>query len=165
MPTHSRLASVNRMASRPGMGWRLAVVAGCVAPTIVLAGCSPTSSPATTTSAAPPTAATGIGDDYCSVVIKVNTDAGTMINKTFVPSTNWSRAQVAVLVDWTLGHRIEFLNITPPELKQAVEAEMLWMQAIKEAGYDLAAKAPAGTAEAMGKITNYNLTQCGISYG
>jgi hypothetical protein len=31
--------------------------------------------------------------------------------------------------------------VTPPELKQAVEAELQWMEAIKAAGYDLAAQA------------------------
>ncbi len=156
----------------------MVVVAGCVAPTVALAGCWPFSSssidqgaptPAPTpaaTAAASPTPATGIGDDYCSVVIKVNTDVGTMVNKTFISTDKWSRAQVTALVDFTLGHRTEFLNITPPELKLAVEAELQWMQAIKDAGYDLyAPNAPAGTAEAMGKITNYQITKCGISYG
>ena len=182
MPALARLPSVDGMASRPGKGWRIAVVAGCVAPAVALAGCSPSSSspssisssssndpnastPAATAAATSPAVATGVSGDYCSTVIKVNNDAGTMRGKTFVPTDQWSRAQVAILVDWTLGHRTEFLNITPPELKQAVEAEIQWMQAIKAAGYDLAAQGPAGTADAMGKITNYQLTQCGISYG
>ncbi len=90
--------------------------------------------------------------DYCSVVIKVNTDAGTMVNKTFVPADEWTRAQVAALVDFTLTHRTEFLAITPAELKSAVEVELQWMQAIKDAGYDLQTQnVPAGIGDAMGE--------------
>ncbi|HKD96257.1 MAG TPA: hypothetical protein VKB69_01525 [Micromonosporaceae bacterium] len=176
MPAISGRRSVEIMASRPGRNWRMTVVAGCMTPTIALAGCSPSShhstsqgvsTPAATSAASTPpaTSGIGIGTDYCAFVIKVNTDAGTMVDKTFIPTDKWSRTQVASLVDFTLSHRTEFLDITPPDLRASVETEMQWMQAIKAAGYDLTADGPAGTADAMGKITNYQIEACGISYG
>lgn len=49
---------------------------------------------------------------------------------------------------------------------QAAHPGLGRMRRIKDADYDLHTKnAPAGTAEAMGKITNYQITRCGISYG
>jgi hypothetical protein len=119
------------------------------------------------TTAASPTAAaspTGGGKDYCSVVIEVNTQVGTMVNKRFKPTTEWTGDQIRALVDWTLSNRDEFLALTPPQLKQAVQVELQWDQSIKDHNYSLSAPAPPGTVEAFHKIGQYQTAVCGIQY-
>jgi hypothetical protein len=159
------------------MRLRAAVTVAFVVPAVALAGCWPFSSdsnkqaaptpPATATAAPPaasPTAASGLGGDYCSIVIKVNTDTGTMVNKKFVPTDQWTHAQVQTLVDFVLSHTAEFRDITPPELKSDIDVEILYWQAVKDAGYNMtAAKPPAGIGEAAVRITKYQQTHCGIS--
>lgn len=167
------------MTPRLGKRLRAAVTVAFVVPAVALAGCWPFSSdsnkqaaptpPATATAAPPaasPTPASGLGGDYCSVVIKVNTDIGTMVNKKFVPSPEWTHAQVQALVDFVLSHTAEFRALTPPELKSDIEVEILYWQAVKDAGYDMVtAKAPAGLGNAAVQITDYQRTHCGISHG
>jgi len=124
----------------------------------------PGSSTAASSTAASPTAGAALGGDFCSVVIKVNTDAGTMVNKKYIPVDQTTQAQIMTLTDWTIAHRAEFLAITPAELKADVELEMQWWQAIKDAGYDWkAAKVPDGFGPAAKRISDYEHSVCGIS--
>lgn len=144
---------------------------GFAALSIAVAGCessTPDSKPqsAQMTSGPSPTAASAIGGDYCAVVIKVNTEAGTMVDKKFITVQAMTKAQTQTLADWVLGHRAEFVAIAPPELRSDIELAVQWWQAVKDAGYDwFSAKAPAGFPEAAARIAQYERTQCGISYG
>ncbi len=135
---------------------------------LLLAACKPSSSNAgkqdvPTTPPASVAASPTPSLDYCAVVIKVNTDAGTLVNKKFVPSPQWTHAQVQYVADYAIDHHAAFVALTPPELKADVEVEVQFWQAVKDAGYDmLAATPPPGIGPAAQHITAYQKAHCGI---
>ena len=149
----------------------------------VLAGCKPAAPPdasgtappsgvanAPSASAPPPTAAAspavkqGTPESYCAVVIQVNTQYGTLIDKHFVPATQWTQAQRTGIVTFALAHRDEFLAATPPELRPDIELELQWYQSIADHGYSWTdAPYPAGLPEAAKRIVAFQQKYCGIS--
>lgn len=167
--------------SRTSFEWRIVVAVGLVAPMLALAGCWPFSSsnsnqgtpttpatvaatPPATTAASPTPVATG--GDYCSEVIRVNTENGTMVGKSQISVDKWTSAQIKAIVDFTVAHSAEILAISPPELKAAMTVDLQWWQAVKDANYNTsAAKVPAGFPEAVAQISNYQHTTCGINFG
>lgn len=147
---------------------RSLVATVCAATMLTLVACKPSASTADKQgSPTPPVSATTAAPtpslDYCAVVIKVNTDAGTLVNKKFVPSPQWTHAQVQYVADYALNHQPEFLAIAPPELKADIQVEIQFWQAVKDAGYDmLTPNLPAGIGEAAKHITAYQKAHCGI---
>jgi hypothetical protein len=120
--------------------------------------------PAPATSSASPTVTSGTAESYCALVIKVNTELGTMVGKKLIPSTEWSQAQRTAIVQKALGHRDEFLAATPAELRPDIEVELQWYDNIAAAGYDwTAAAAPPGLQRAAVHIVDYQKKHCGIT--
>jgi len=120
--------------------------------------------PAPTASPASPTVQSGTAESYCALIIRVNTQLGTMVNKKLIPSTEWTQAQRTAIVKEALGHREEFLAATPAELRPDIEVELQWYDNIAAAGYSwTAAAAPPGLQEAAVHIVDYQQTHCGIT--
>jgi hypothetical protein len=113
---------------------------------------------------ASPTAQWGTAESYCALVIQVNTQLGTMVNKKLIPATQWTQDQRTAIVKEALGHRDEFLAATPAELRPDIEVELQWYDNIAAAGYSWTAAAmPSGLPEAAVHIVNYQQTHCGIT--
>ncbi len=154
---------------------RLAPVLGCLALLLAPAACSsgpatdagPTNQPGAAGTSAPATLPPGGGsaESFCALVIQINTQLGTMVNKKFISVNQMTNAKWAELVQAALQHRAELLAAAPAELKPDVELEMQWYEAVAAANGDAnAAAAPPGFGEAAGRIAQYQAVHCGITY-
>ena len=97
---------------------------------------------------ASPTLQSGTAVSYCALLIQVNTQLGTMVNKRLIPSTEWTQDQRTAIVKEALGHRDEFLAATPAELRPDIQVELEWYDNIAAAGLQVIAEAI--TAHASG---------------
>jgi hypothetical protein len=124
----------------------------------------PTGTSATTPAPTSPVAQPGTADSYCALVIRVNTQLGTMVNKQLIPSTEWTQEQRTAIVKEALGHRDEFLAATPTALRPDIEVELQWYANIAAAGYNwTTAAAPPGLPQAAVHIVDYQQKNCGIT--
>jgi len=106
------------------------------------------------------------------MVIDVNTRAGYMVDLTYVnPPTPAMTKQVILEA---IARRDEIMSITPPEIRDAMAAELAYYQVLAEwanqNGWDALATSdsvpppPANFLAALGPLTSFQRTQCGIKF-
>ena len=109
---------------------------------------------------------------WCALVIDINTRAGSMVDKTYVTPTAAITKQVTLEA---LVRKDEILSVTPPEIHAAMAAELAYYQVLadwaNQNGWDALATSasvpppPADFLAALGPLTSFQQTQCGIKFG
>ena len=109
---------------------------------------------------------------FCALVIDINTRAGAMVDKTYVTPTAAITKQVTLEA---LARKDEILSVTPPEIHAAMAAELAYYQVLadwaNQNGWDALATSasvpppPADFLAALGPLTSFQQTQCGIKFG
>jgi hypothetical protein len=195
MTRPSPLAPQRRLAGRSlAIFVTLALAAGCStsatpnpaastasAPAVASAATASPSAPpiatpstAATASSVPnatPVAGGGNAAAWCAFVIEINTKYGYMTNKTYsvnAPSFDVQRQ----LITEALSRVDEWVAKTPPEIKDATAAEILYFQQVKAYGdangWTDPAKFPQMTpaeSTAISSLVPYQIQQCGIKFG
>jgi len=145
---------------------------GAASPT-ALASSGPASSVAPSLAAVSPSGAAG-GDAaaWCAIVIDINTRAGYMVGQTYVnPPTPAMTKQVILEA---IARRDEIMSLTPPEIRAAMAAELAYYLVLadwaNQNGWDALATStsvpppPADFLAALGPLTSFQQTQCGIKF-
>jgi hypothetical protein len=110
---------------------------------------------------------------WCALVIDINTRAGSMVDKTYVSPPTAAMTKQAILEG--LARKDEILSVTPPEIHAAMAAELAYYQVLadwaNQNGWDAlltnpsAPPPPADFIAAIGPLTSFQQTQCGIKFG
>lgn len=116
-------------------------------------------------SAGPAGAGTADTKGWCNAVIQTNTKYGTMKNKRFLlpgqfPASAWKN-----VVDAAVANRDRFIALAPAEIKTAVKHQMAWFVKVKKNRYAFNTPIAPMTLAEVNKITNFEKTKCGISFG
>jgi hypothetical protein len=122
-----------------------------------------------------PSAASAGGDAaaWCAIVIDINTRAGYMVDLTYMnPPTPAMTKQVILEA---IARRDEIMSLTPPEIRDAMAAELAYYQVLadwaNQNGWDAlpmstsAPPPPADFLAALGPLSSFQMTQCGIKFG
>jgi hypothetical protein len=97
-------------------------------------------------------------------MIVVNTARGTMVNKHYVPTSEWSAAQFAGVATDMLADRDHLVGIAPTEIKSAFRTELDWYAALKANNWDKNTTVVAsGLSGALTQLGVYQRDHCGIS--
>lgn len=135
---------------------------------------APSTSPAASLTPLPSTgpAQGASAEAWCALVIDINTRAGSMVDKTYVPPTAATMKKVTLEA---LVRKDEILSVTPPEIHAAMAAELAYYQVLadwaNQNGWDALATSasvpppPADFLAALGPLTSFQQTQCGIKFG
>jgi len=154
--------------ARTSQRWPLLIVA--VLTGVVATGCKQdTPTPAAggstqTSSAPPPTAATGKSTDYCTLAEKIATESGVMINKHFIPLQNETLDMFKAVVNLTLAAKDQLPSTLPANIKAAFQVELQYFQALKDSNFDSTAVPPAGFVAANKTINDYGVSACGFVF-
>jgi len=154
--------------ARTSQRWPLLIVA--VLTGVVATGCKQdTPTPAAggstqTSSAPPPTAATGKSTDYCTLAEKIATESGVMINKHFIPLQNETLDMFKAVVNLTLAAKDQLPSTLPANIKAAFQVELQYFQALKDSNFDSTAAPPAGFVAANKTINDYGVSACGFVF-
>ncbi len=147
---------------------------GAASPT-ALASSGSASFVAPSLAAVSPSAASAGGDAaaWCAIVIDINTRAGYMVDLTYMnPPTPAMTKQVILEA---IARRDEIMSLTPPEIRDAMAAELAYYQVLadwaNQNGWDAlpmstsAPPPPADFLAALGPLSSFQMTQCGIKFG
>ncbi len=145
---------------------------GAASPT-ALASSGSASSVAPSLAPVSPSAATG-GDAaaWCAIVIDINTRAGYMVDLTYVNQPTPAMTKQVILE--ALARRDEIMSLTPAEIRDAMAAELAYLQVLAEwanqNGWDAVATStsapppPADYLAALGPLSAFQQSQCGIKF-
>jgi hypothetical protein len=115
----------------------------------------------------------GDGAALCALIIDINTRAGYMVDKRYHNPVTAAMTKQVILE--AIARRQELLSVTPPELEQALAAELDYYQVLadwaNQNGWDAFgtnASAPPPSADflaALGPLNTFQETKCGIKFG
>jgi hypothetical protein len=100
---------------------------------------------------------------WCAFVIRIGTQSGTMKNKHYLSQSDYTLAQVKLIVEATLAERAQLLAETPPEIKTAISHELSYMARLKATKYAPSASTSPFTVVDSHKLISYEHAQCGIT--
>ena len=132
----------------------IAVVAALVA----VAPAAATKSTSTTTASVVDT------KSWCKAVIDANTRAGTMKNKRFLAPDKITPAMWKKVVDAAVANGSTYIALAPSSIKSAVVHQMAYFRHIKANHYSKTTPLAPMTLADVKKITNFERTQCGITF-
>jgi hypothetical protein len=158
--------------ARISQRWPLLIVAvltgvvatGCKQDTPTPAAGGSTQTSTQTSSAPPPTAATGKSTDYCTLAEKISTESGVMVNKHFIPLQNETLDMFKAVVNLTLAAKDQLPSTLPANIKAAFEVELQYFQALKDSNFDSTTALPAGFVAANKTINDYGVSACGFVF-
>jgi hypothetical protein len=102
---------------------------------------------------------------WCTAVIQVNTEYGTMKNKRFLPPGQVPVSAWKKVIDATLAGQSEYIARTPAEIKTAVKHQVAWFAKVKANHYSLKTSPAPMTIADVQKIAAFEKTKCGITFG
>jgi hypothetical protein len=101
---------------------------------------------------------------WCALVIKINTEAGTMRNKAYLPGRLPPSAWKA-LVDAVIADTDDLLAVTPREIKDAEARGLEWFARVKANDYDRSTPFGSFSIADREQVTDFQKTECGIRFG
>ena len=88
-----------------------------------------------------------------------------MKNKRFLPPGQVPLAAWRKVVDAAVANRDRYLALAPSEIRTAVKHQLAWFAKVKANHYDLRTPPAPMTIADVHKITNFERTKCGITFG
>ena len=152
------------MSHRGGRHQRKACLLGATL-VVVLTALLVVSSSAAMTRAGSALAGAANTKEWCAYVIQANTKAGSMKNKRFLPTDKVPPSVWKKVVDAAVAGRSKLLAITPSSIKTAVTHELDWFARLKANHYSTATPLGSWTVAEVKKITDFERTKCGITFG
>jgi hypothetical protein len=122
----------------------------------------------TATSAAAPTKAAAVApsaEAWCTLVIDINTRHGYMKDKRYLPAQQVSADTFKAIGEEGISRRDEILAITPPEIKDAMTAELDYFAASKANNFSATTPLGSFTPALQQQLVTFQTDQCGISFG
>ena len=101
---------------------------------------------------------------WCALVIKINTKYGTMRNKRYLPEGQVPASAWEGVVDAAVAERSRILAVTPSSIRKAMTHELAWFARVKANHYNRATPLASFTIADITKLTNFQRTQCGITF-
>jgi hypothetical protein len=145
---------------------------GAASPTTVSTSGPSSSAAPSIAEASPPDVAGGDAAALCAIVIDINTRAGYMVDKTYMSSATMEMFKQVTLE--SLARRDEIMSVTPPEIRDAVAAELDYFKVLadwaNQNGWDGSAGSatiPAPPADYLAGLDTLNAllkTRCGIKF-
>jgi hypothetical protein len=119
------------------------------------------------TSAASPTKAAAVAPNaeaWCALVIDINTRYGYMKDKRYLPAQQVSPDTFKAIGEEGISRRDEILAITPPEIKDAMTAELDYFAASKANNFSATTPLDSFTPALQQQLVTFQTDQCGISF-
>jgi hypothetical protein len=111
-----------------------------------------------------PSVTTGDTQAWCALVIKINTESGTMSNKRYLPDRMVSTSTWEALVDAVVADTDHLLTVTPTAIKAAEARGLDWFARAKANHYDRSTPFESFTSADREQITDFQKTRCGIRF-
>ena len=120
----------------------------------------------------PSGAAGGDAAAWCAMVIDINTRAGYMVDQTYMSPPTQAMTKQVILE--AILRRDEIMSLTPPEIRDAMAAELAYYQVLAEwarqNGWDALATSTSASPlsadflAALAPLTSFQETRCGIKF-
>ena len=101
---------------------------------------------------------------WCKAVIDTNTKAGTMKNKCFLPLNSLTPSVWKKVVDAADAGGDRFIALAPSSIRTAVKHEIAFFRHINANHYSNQTPLGSYSLSNIKKITNFEKTQCGITF-
>ena len=135
-----------------------------VIPTAVVAALIAVAPAAATTSTSTTSASVVDTKSWCKAVIDANTRAGTMKNKRFLAPAKITPVMWKKVVDAAVANGDKYIALAPSSIKTAVTHQIAYFKHIKANHYSKTTPLAPMTLADVKKITNFERTQCGITF-
>jgi hypothetical protein len=99
---------------------------------------------------------------WCALVIKINTQAGYMHNKRYLPPSRVTPKLFKAVVETALPYANQLTSAAPNSIKKAQRDEITYLRHIRANHYSQTPLAPYTPAEA-GQLLDFQHKQCGIT--